>query len=54
MHTDPFSDPGEDDQELDRSMSSAGREPAEAGAEPAQQGLFMCLLAGSLDTEYPL
>jgi hypothetical protein len=51
MRPDPFSDPGDDGQEPDRSLPSARREPAEAGAEPAQQGLFICLPAGSLDTD---
>jgi Domain of unknown function (DUF222) len=45
MRPDPFSDPGDDGQEPDRSRSAA-----EPGAEPAQQGLFVCLPAGSLDT----
>jgi hypothetical protein len=52
MRPDPFFDPGDNDQESDRSLSSA--EPsagARAGAEPAQQGLFLCLPAGSLDTD---
>jgi hypothetical protein len=37
MHQDPFSDPGDDGQEPD--------------AEPTEQGLFLCLPAGSLDTD---
>ncbi|HYB17771.1 MAG TPA: DUF222 domain-containing protein [Streptosporangiaceae bacterium] len=53
MRPDPFSGPGDDGQEPD-----SGRPPAEleagqeAGLEagPAQQGLFLCLPAGSLDT----
>jgi Domain of unknown function (DUF222) len=46
MRPDPFSDPGDDGQDPYRS-----RPPAEPDAEPAQQGLFMCLPAGSLDTD---
>ena len=46
MRPDPFSDPGHDGQEPDRSLP-----PAEPDAEPAQQGLFLCLPAGSLDTD---
>jgi Domain of unknown function (DUF222) len=46
MRPDPFSDPGHDGQEPDRSLPSA-----EPDAELAQQGLFWCLPAGSLDTD---
>ena len=46
MRPDPFSDPGDDGQEPDRCLP-----PAERDAEPAQQGLFLCLPAGSLDTD---
>jgi hypothetical protein len=42
MRPDPLRDPGEDGQEPDSSLPPA---------EPAQQGLFLCLPAGSLDTE---
>jgi hypothetical protein len=42
MRPDPFCDPGDDGQEL------AGGPP---DAEPPQQGLFLCLPAGSLDTD---
>ena len=42
MRPDPFSDPGDDSQEPDDCLPSA---------EPEQQGLFLCLPAGSLDTE---
>ncbi len=41
MRPDPFCDPGDDGQEPDSSLP---------GADPAQQGLFLCLPAGSLDT----
>ena len=41
MRPDPFSDPGDDDQEPDGCLPPA---------EPEQQGLFLCLPAGSLDT----
>jgi hypothetical protein len=51
MRPDPFSDPGDNGQEPDRSLPSAEPESAEAGAEPAQQDLFLCLPAGSLDTD---
>ena len=43
MRPDPFCDPGGDGQ------LPTGPQPS-AEAEPAQQGLFLCLLAGSLDT----
>ena len=46
MRPDPFSDPGDDGQEPDSCLPPAGRD-----AEPAQQGLFLCLPAGSLDTD---
>ena len=46
MRPDPFSDPGEDGQEPDNC-----RPPAGPDAEPEQQGLFLCLPAGSLDTD---
>ena len=46
MRPDPFSDPGHDGQEPDRSLP-----PAEPDAELAQHGLFLCLPAGSLDTD---
>jgi hypothetical protein len=46
MRPDPFSDPGDDGQEPDGCLP-----PAEPDAEPAQQGLFLCLPAGSLDTD---
>ena len=45
MRPDPFSDPGDDGQEPDNCLP-----PAEPDAEPEQQGLFLCLPAGSLDT----
>jgi hypothetical protein len=45
MRPDPFSDPGDDGQEPDGSPPPAGPD-----AEAAQQGLFLCLPAGSLDT----
>ncbi len=49
MRPDPFSDPGDDGQQPDSCLPPA--EPdAELAAEPAQQGLFLCLPAGSLDT----
>ena len=54
MRPDPFSDAGDDGQQLDGFLppADADAEPsAEAGAEPAQQGLFLCLPAGSLDTD---
>jgi hypothetical protein len=41
MRPDPFCDPDDDGQEPDSSLP---------GGEPAQQGLFLCLPAGSLDT----
>ena len=46
MHPDPFSDPGDDGQEPDNCLPPAGPD-----AEPEQQGLFLCLPAGSLDTD---
>jgi Domain of unknown function (DUF222) len=46
MRPDPFSDPGDDGQEPDSCLPSAGPD-----AEPEQQGLFLCLPAGSLDTD---
>ena len=46
MRPDPFCDPGDDGQEPDGCLPPAGRD-----AEPAQQGLFLCLPAGSLDTD---
>jgi hypothetical protein len=46
MRPDPFSDPGDDGQEPDGCLP-----PAEPDAEPEQQGLFLCLPAGSLDTD---
>jgi len=50
MRQDPFPDPS-DGQEPDGFLPPAGpdAEPS-AGAGPAQQGLFLCLPAGSLDT----
>lgn len=45
MRSDPFSDSGDDGQESDSCLP-----PAEPDAEPAQQGLFLCLPAGSVDT----
>jgi hypothetical protein len=62
MRPDPFCDPGDDGQEPDSSLSPAGWDAgpdtdadaeadAEAQAEPGQQGLFLCLPAGSLDTD---
>ena len=52
MRPDPFSDPGDDAPEPDSSAPPAGPRPlAEADAEPVQQGLFLCLPAGSLDTD---
>lgn len=50
MHPDPFSDPGDDAREPDCSLPPAEPGPS-AEAAPAQQGLFMCLPAGSLDTD---
>jgi Domain of unknown function (DUF222) len=46
MRPDPFSDPGDYGQEPDSSPP-----PAEPDAEAASQGLFLCLPAGSLDTD---
>ena len=46
MRPDPFCDPGDDGQEPDGCLPPGGRD-----AEPAQQGLFLCLPAGSLDTD---
>src|SRR5580693_2738338 len=46
MRPNPFSDPGDDGQEPDGSPP-----PTEPDAEPEQQGLFLCLPAGSLDTD---
>ena len=46
MRPDPFSDPGDDGQEPDSCQSSA-----QPDTEPAQQGLFLCLPAGSLDAD---
>jgi Domain of unknown function (DUF222) len=46
MRPDPFSDPGDDGQEPDGCLP-----PAEPDVEPEQQGLFLCLPAGSLDTD---
>jgi hypothetical protein len=46
MRPDPFSDPGDDGQEPYGCLP-----PAEPDAEPEQQGLFLCLPAGSLDTD---
>jgi hypothetical protein len=46
MRPDLFSDSGDDDQEPDRCLPSAGPD-----AGPAQQGLFLCLPAGSLDAD---
>jgi Domain of unknown function (DUF222) len=42
MRADPFCEPGDDGQEPDCCLPDAG---------PAQQGLFLCLPAGSLDTD---
>ena len=47
MRPDPFSDPGDNDQEPDDCLP-----PGEPDAEPEQQGLFLCLPAGSLDTDH--
>ena len=46
MRPDPFCDPGDDGQEPDGCLPPAGQD-----AEPAQEGLFLCLPAGSLDTD---
>jgi len=46
VRPDPFSDPGNDGQE-----PASSPPPAEPDAEPARQGLFLCLPAGSLDTD---
>jgi DNA-binding NarL/FixJ family response regulator len=46
MRQDPFPGPGCDGQEPDSCLP-----PAEPDAEPEQQGLFLCLAAGSLDTD---
>ena len=46
MRPDPFCDPDDDGQERDSCLPPAGSE-----AEPEQQGLFLCLPAGSLDTD---
>jgi hypothetical protein len=46
MRPDPLRDPGEDGQEPDCSLPPAGPD-----AGPAQQGLFLCLPTGSLDTD---
>ena len=46
MRPDPFADPGDDGQEPDNRLPPAGPD-----AEPGQQGLFLCLPAGSLDTD---
>jgi hypothetical protein len=46
MRPDPFCDPGDDSQEPDCCLP-----PAEPDAGPAQQGLFLCLPAGSLDAD---
>ncbi len=53
MRTDPFSDPGDDGHEPDSCPDAESEAEAEAQAEsgPAQQGLFLCLPAGSLDTD---
>jgi len=49
MRPDPFSNPGDDAQEPESSAPPAGPRPT--AEEPAQQeGLFLCLPAGSLDT----
>ena len=50
MRPDPLRDPGEDGQEPDSSLPPAVPQPS-AEAEPAQQGLFLCLPTGSLDTD---
>ncbi|HUB21460.1 MAG TPA: DUF222 domain-containing protein [Streptosporangiaceae bacterium] len=50
MRPDPFPHPGDDAQEPESAAPPAGPQPpAEADAE--QQGLFLCLPAGSLDTD---
>jgi Domain of unknown function (DUF222) len=49
MRPDPFCDPGDDGEEPDGCVPPAGR-AARPDAEPPQQGLFLCLPAGSLDT----
>jgi hypothetical protein len=46
MRADPFCEPGDDGQEPDCCLPPAGPD-----AGPAQQGLFLCLPAGSLDTD---
>ena len=54
MRPDPFCDPGDDGQEPDSSLPPAGPDAgpdAEAKPGRAQQGLFLCLPAGSLDTD---
>jgi hypothetical protein len=50
MRPDPFCEPGDDGQEPDSSPPPVGM-PDGPDGEPAQQGLFLCLPAGSLDTE---
>ena len=50
MRPDPFYDPGDDGQEPD-SYPPDGELPDGPDDEPAQQGLFLCLPAGSLDTD---
>ena len=52
MRPDPFNDPGDDGQEPDSCLPFAEAEAlAGPDAEAAQQGLFLCLPAGSLDTD---
>jgi hypothetical protein len=46
MRPDPFSDPGDGGQEPESCLPPTGPD-----AEPEQQGLFLCLPAGSLDTD---
>jgi Domain of unknown function (DUF222) len=50
MRPDPFCDPGDDGQGPDSGLPPGGSQPS-ADAEPTQQGLFLCLPAGSLDTD---
>jgi Domain of unknown function (DUF222) len=50
MRPDPLFDPAGDGQEPDGSLPPAGPQPS-AEAEPGQQGLFLCLPTGSLDTD---
>jgi Domain of unknown function (DUF222) len=49
VRPEPFSDPGDDGEEPDRSLPPDGLYEPDDGAPP-EQGLFLCLPAGSLDT----